>query len=466
MNKKKTLSYAIFVISSFVLLRYAFKFTHSEITRSQEVSHNQQQTNREDSEARSARIFHQYQPINSENLSTLNNVIQSSDLQTNTSHQPATFNNSSLDSAASNLYGPFQNTNRLIQALVESLTSKLAVSDPKVVVKNIENKCQAMRIEYNDSCNDTERICPQKVLPENLKARIEQLVLRDSLQISEEYRNAIRNMTDEISGYYDIIIVGGLSSNHYREAQSLMKHVHEELFPVLKNFSFVVYNLGLTEEEASKVRQHCRCQFVRFPFERFPPHFKTLKCFGFKPTLVRALIEKANIVLWTDTVFKISRNITTVIDRARTMGIQQMYLPTNYPNPSHTLEQTFHFFGDSPCAHMAFNQVAGGFGIYHNELLTKRAILDPWYACALKAECTCPVDQRKVQRCPYPYSTKKIGLCQRNDQSSMTLILSKLFREKYFDFVINLNRFNPKSKIPAFYNYFEEIENKTKVNIN
>ncbi|CAL1541911.1 unnamed protein product [Lymnaea stagnalis] len=364
------------------------------------------------------------------------------------------------DTASKGIHDP-KNRTYVIQLLVKALRGKLSLAHATENITGINTKCRDLKIEHVDNCSVTavSPSCPQRHLPERLEARIEQLVFRDELQISEKYRGVIKAMSGELSGAHDVIFVSGLSSNHYKEAQALIRHVHEKILPVFKNLTFVVYNLGLTEWEAGQVKKYCRCTFLSFPFHLLPPHYKTLKCFSFKPTIIRAMYERADVVIWSDTSLRMQEPgaLKLMVDGAIERGIQQRYLTTNYPNPSHTLGQMFHHFGDSPCAHMAFNQVVGGFGIYHREPLIERAVLDPWLACALSAECMCPVDQRKVQSCPYPWGTKKIGLCHRADQSAMTLILAKLFREKYRHFVVDFNRHQTRSGNDPV-NYFDILD--------
>ncbi|CAL1541912.1 unnamed protein product [Lymnaea stagnalis] len=356
-----------------------------------------------------------------------------------------------------------KNKNDIIRLLADELRRKLSLVGKTKSIENIDNRCQEMGIKYNDTCNA--RPCPQKTLPEKLEDRIEQLVFRDKLQIPREYRAVLQDMSQEILGFYDIIYVTGFSSNHYTEGQTLLRHLHETLFPLFKNFTFIVYDLGLKEDEVRQVKKYCRCTLLTFPFHLFPPHFKTLKCFAFKPMIIRAMFERANVVIWSDTSIKMNKLFPEVIEKVKTFGIQQRLLMNDYPSPSHTLPQMFHFFGDSPCAHMAFSQVVGGFGVYHRELLVERAVLDPWLACAIQEECTCPVKQHTVQTCPNPRTTKKIGLCHRNDQSSMSIIMAKLFREKYKDFVVDMSRYQSyEPRKPG--NYFDVLGQMEQEDIN
>ncbi|GFR68242.1 hypothetical protein ElyMa_005603500 [Elysia marginata] len=259
-----------------------------------------------------------------------------------------------------------------LSLLASELKKKLDLLQPPTEITNIKTACDDLNIDYKDTCADG--VCPQKVLPESLDKRIEQLAFRPNLQVPQTYSDAITDMATAISGYYDIILVSAFSSNHYKEAQILLEY----------------------------------------------------------------------------------------IERTRQLGLQQRYGPLGAPNPYHTLTQMFGYFGDSPCAHMAFPQVETGFGIYHKEPLVQHAILDPWYACAVRAACICPVEQRSVQICGRFKGSKKIGLCMRNEQSGISIILAKLFREKYRAIVVRADSFQ-KAMREHKYPYFDELRNMSKL---
>ncbi|KAK3750960.1 hypothetical protein RRG08_009216 [Elysia crispata] len=346
-----------------------------------------------------------------------------------------------------------------LRLLTSDLRKKLKMLQPEKEIVNMTTACNDYNIDYQDICADD--VCPQKILPESLKGRIEQLAFRPNLQVPKMYREVLAEMAAAIPGYYDVIMVSALSSNHYMEAQAMFKDLHEKVLPVLKNFTFVVYDLGLKAAERDQVRTYCRCTFLPFPFEKFPEYFQTLKCFAWKVTVIRAMYERANLVMWTDTSIRYTNPeiLLKFMERARERGIQQRLQPFHTPNPYHTLTQMFGYFGDSPCAHMAFHQVETGFGLYHKEPLVQHVVLDPWYGCAVHAACICPVEQKSVQICPDVRGSTKIGVCMRNEQSAISLILAKVFREKYRAIVVRVGSFQ-KAMREQKYPYFKELRQK------
>ena len=92
----------------------------------------------------------------------------------------------------------------------------------------------------------------------------------------------------------------------------------------------------------------------------------------------------------------------------------------------------------------------------HREPLVRHAVIEPWLACAANAHCISPVNQIKVQKCP-PSLKGHIGVCMRADQSAISLILAKLFREKFHLAAIATHGFQSVDRNQKI-DYFKELE--------
>lgn len=269
-------------------------------------------------------------------------------------------------------------------------------------------------------------------LPNDIRERVASLYLRENLRISGEHRQILKDMQHKIEGEYDLIMVSGVSSNHFTESQALLKNLHEIVFPALSflKFTLVVYDLGLSEKENVEYQKYCQCNLIKFPFDHFPSHVHVMKCFGWKPLVIRAHADNSKFVMWLDASvrFQNIHGLLNAIELASVYGLQQHVQPKVFiRNPFRSLPSVFHYFGDTPCAHLAFNQVESNWGIYRRSLLVKDLILDSWVACGLQSACTCPVDQDSVQRCADKERVAfRIGNCMR-PQSIITVILSKLY---------------------------------------
>lgn len=268
-------------------------------------------------------------------------------------------------------------------------------------------------------------------------------------------------MRNKLKTKQNLLIVHALTSNHFNETQAMLKNLHEVVFPVLKNFTLVIYDLGLRANELSLLKKHCRCTVLTFPFQLFPSYFRTLKCFAWKIFVIAAHYEQADMTMWIDASIttKNASALPMLMQRAKTRGIQQRCNRGMTHNPYHTLPQMFEAFGDSPCAHLSFRQCETGWGLYHREPLIRHAVIQPWLACASQEFCICPVNQTSVQACYVP-PANTVGICMRNDQSAVSLILAKLFREKFDHFVHDTTWFQ-KTDRRQISDYFSQLEKKT-----
>ncbi|XP_059146342.1 uncharacterized protein LOC131933790 [Physella acuta] len=349
-----------------------------------------------------------------------------------------------IEKVDSKLLVPYSNSTsdfNNISHLANDLRAKLALADHVTDIDNITSRCQQLGIVYPGECNATvsgER-CLHAAIPDDVVTRLEHLVLNKRLQVPETYLRAIQHLTDQLDRDYEVIIVSALSSNHFNETQAMLSDLHEFVFPILKDFRLVLFDIGLKVEEREEMEKHCRCTVIIFPFDQFPKHFEEyLKCYSWKPVVVKAVYARANVVVWMDASvrFTIPKALQDIIARVKVQGVLQRRPGFNISNPYFTLPQMFEYFGDSPCAHLPFYQVESGFGVYHREPLIEQALINPWVACALNPECSCPVDPRTVKKCPHGFNPREFGHCMRNDQSSLTIILGKLFREKYLYFAV------------------------------
>ncbi len=77
-------------------------------------------------------------------------------------------------------------------------------------------------------------------------------------------------------------IVMGFSDNHFDE--SFMSLGSAQKFH--PNSTIIVYDLGLSEQNAKKLKSYCRVQYRKFAFERYPWYVGNLKEYRFKPLII------------------------------------------------------------------------------------------------------------------------------------------------------------------------------------
>lgn len=146
---------------------------------------------------------------------------------------------------------------------------------------------------------------------------------------------------------------------------------------------------------------------------------------GFK---LQALLPKSEFLVYMDSSVRFlpGANLTDLFQRARERGMQFLRNPQSIF--LHTVDATFHYYGDVSCQYQPYPEILAGFGVYHNEPFVRRAIVEPWAACAIVKECMCPVDPQKFINCN---NGKRVNnVCHRFDLSSLTIMLAKLYGEK------------------------------------
>ena len=141
------------------------------------------------------------------------------------------------------------------------------------------------------------------------------------------------------------------------------------MFPNLKvkNFSMVIYDLGLKKEERADMEKYCRCTVISFPFDKFQSHVKNLRCFAWKMLIAAAHIDQAEVIHWGDTsateLKGHGQDINKVIETTKMRGVQAQI--GGMENVYHTIPSLFESMGDSPYVHMDFKQIYGTLFFWH-----------------------------------------------------------------------------------------------------
>ena len=293
-----------------------------------------------------------------------------------------------------------------------------------------------------ETCSSSQKIgnscaasgCLRLTLPRQLRTRVEQIVLQDHLQLNAKYQAVLSTMAAEIPHYSEVVMVSAVSSNHYLESQAMLYNLHHNVFPHLKNFTFIYYNLGLLPAERRYLANICRCLMIDFPYHLFPNFLSYLKCYTWKPLIVNAVIQRAELVFWVDASIRFKQDpahLMSLLERAKNRGVQMGWSKTTISKT--TLPSMFHFFGDEACAYVSYNQGLSGVVIYHNEWMIRRMVLQPWAACALSGQCMCPqtgVDLFQARiTCHQDRGKYFYGICHRFDQSALSILLTKLYQD-------------------------------------
>ncbi|XP_067650031.1 uncharacterized protein [Haliotis asinina] len=223
-----------------------------------------------------------------------------------------------------------------------------------------------------------------------------------------------------------IMFLSAASSDHFSENQGLVKNLHYHVFPYVKNYTFVFYDLGLRDYERREFVNHCKCEVRAFPFHLFPWRLQILSCYTWKAFLIQANLPTSDILIWVDSSIRFHKSvIQEMLQEIETKGIMTLY--GSHSVAQHTYQTMFDYFDEDACNFAHVTEKQTGLLFFKNEMFIREAVVKPWAACAMDGSCMCPTNfpswsfgcNAKVRR---------YGKCHRFEQSAMNIILAKLFR--------------------------------------
>ncbi|KAK3740180.1 hypothetical protein RRG08_054204 [Elysia crispata] len=340
------------------------------------------------------------------------------------------------------------------------------------------SKISEKALSLDDTCYDERTLanscengkCQQTKLPAEPEERVRQLIQHPGLKLSASQHAVLQEMASKVRKSYDVILLTAASSNYYSNSQALLQNLHKHVFPVLKNFTLLFYDIGLTPDERSQMEKYCQCQVLSFPFEKHPDYVLTkLRCYAWKPLMIKAHIRQANVVLWLDASIRFNgdpNQLKQLVQRVKDRGVQigSSARDTTF----RSFRSLYHYFGDEPCMYLGMVQAKANIGGYHNEPLVERVILEPWAACGLHQECMCPDNglkagcfKRKEIIENYEKSENDgpimYGQCHHFDQSTISLILHKLYQGNYPWVMMNVHHYGGIFRFHKA-NYFKDLD--------
>ncbi|XP_070205302.1 uncharacterized protein [Littorina saxatilis] len=317
-------------------------------------------------------------------------------------------------------------TDDTIENLAVILTKKLSDFPSEkggLTTKQCKTVTYASQICVDTTCPATFSSSPETRLKQILSTRNESL---------HSFKSAMAEVTRGVPASNKYVLVNAVSANHYNEMQTMVKNVHTHLLPRLTNFTFIIFDLGLTPLQRNLTETNCGCTVLDFPFDKLPAFFSILNCYTWKPMIIRSLIEKTEFLVWMDTSVRwnrVAKSLDSLFRRCKERGLQ-LWFNTGGSVAIRTDHETFRFYDDQSCQYDAYGEVQAGFGVYHNEPFVRYAVLDPWVSCAFTRRCMCLQDPARKLRCPGNKLPRRPGACHRFDQSSLGIILIKLYGKR------------------------------------
>ncbi|KAK6980294.1 sedoheptulokinase, partial [Biomphalaria glabrata] len=257
-------------------------------------------------------------------------------------------------------------------------------------------------------------------------------ILSPKLTLTDQDREKIVSLSSQIPAS-NIIFATATSANHYYESQAMIHRLHTVVFPYVQDKTFVLLDLGLTKEQRNKTEKACQCHVISFPFELFPKHFRDLHSCAWKPVFIMACMMKTKkLVVYQDASIYWKEHIVELLDRGDKLGLQLWGGRGMHNIPGATMKGMLDFFGDQPCAYINYTQLQAGVSVFKQTPFVVRAILEPWAKCVMELDCFCPNCTRGHRDCSSRNNT--LHRCHRYDQSTFSLIVTKLFAGERYRF--------------------------------
>ncbi|XP_067660029.1 uncharacterized protein [Haliotis asinina] len=256
------------------------------------------------------------------------------------------------------------------------------------------------------------------------------------------------------------VFLTAASENHFTESQAMIETLSKTILPSLKNYAFYYYDMGLKKSQVELLRNFSKAVVKKFPFHRLPHRFAYLRCYTWKPLIVQAHFDSAEHIIWMDSsVLFTTNNTQEMFQRLKMTGV--IMSTEKFPFAQHTSMQLFSYFNSDPCHYSMYRENEANFILLHNQPFVRRLIMDPWVACAVDPNCMCHYGSPKLFRCPT--NTRKYGKCHRYDQSTIGLILLKLFRRNIATVLVPKGKYARISRSKeSGHRYLEELYNKTR----
>ncbi|XP_060586379.1 uncharacterized protein LOC132742094 isoform X3 [Ruditapes philippinarum] len=251
------------------------------------------------------------------------------------------------------------------------------------------------------------------------------------------------------------VFATAFDNKYFYRAQGLFKSIHERFLGNRTDLHVIVYDLGMTSLQYTKLKRSCKCEIRRFPFENFPPHVMELNTYAFKPIIVQMLFMEFGFVWWMDSSIRFATSIVDpAIDYVKKYSILHTVSTNDRRSSSmthHTDNGTYEFLGEDRCKFRPFGEIWATTAMFHFDRVSRVAV-EAWVTCALNKNCIAPDGSENKLYCD---SRKDYdGRCHRFDQSVLGIITRRIFHEQNrypLDYRLNdIYQINRDEYVPYF----------------
>ena len=228
-----------------------------------------------------------------------------------------------------------------------------------------------------------------------------------------------------------LVIVSGISTNHFIEIQDMIGSIHY----FLPSTRIIIFDLGLNDDQIQELKTFENVQLRKHNYEAYP-QFKGpgLGCYAFKPQIIHEVLKEHEIVFWMDSSIRLIQPLNASC--METLNIK----PLMACKPHLQTRRIVQFTHESTLKYLNITRedalLSHVVGYQAGCILYKRSdalkpVIDTWFECTLHEECICGGKYIPPNACEWDKPKTRddpvfIG-CHRFDQAALALIVGKEF---------------------------------------
>ena len=276
-------------------------------------------------------------------------------------------------------------------------------------------------------------------------------------------KRTLRDLEDDFSVeelLNDLVVVTGISSNHYNEAQDMLGSVHY----FLPDTTIIVYDVGLESEQVQALKELKNVQVRKYEFEangrtdyRKLRHGAGLGCYAWKIFAMDEISKEHKIFMWFDASIRLVKPLTT---NGCIQSLNDIPLSACFNHMYSRRMMQFTDEGTVKYFNITRQQMKDVVGFQAGCLMFKMTkkmqfIMEKWVDCAYNEECICGTKNTRIKiHCNFsvPQGTKFFPGCHRYDQAALTWLSAMHLGMDKVDKVANSNckKIFVKDRRPTF----------------
>ena len=248
-----------------------------------------------------------------------------------------------------------------------------------------------------------------------------------------------------------LVMVTGISSNHFTESKALFGSFHEHM----PNTKIIIYDIGLTDSQVSTLQTYCNVEIRKFNFQKYPEYFKKFKNYAWKTVIAKEMSEEFELFFYCDSSVRFKNPISHLLPLLlRFPLVPGSMIPDLIVGRTHD-GMLKYLMTRLELARFSQSIQSGVYIMWVTPLI-KEKFLASWIDCGMHMDCISP-EGATADGCHERDPTGGYIGCHRYDQSAMNMILIREFgaplfttfdsEKKYTNFVVTVYR-RPEKILP------------------